>query len=150
MSEVRQRSKKFIYRTKIKWDKAKKGFLSSSGKPDIETATPPEFRGHAGIWTPEDFFVAAVNSCIMTTFLYYAERESIEFVSYESEAEGILERVENQLMFSLIMVRPRIVIALSDQKEKAEKLMKCAEKSCLISHSIKSKVEVIVEITIRK
>ena len=148
MGEVRQRNKRFIYRTKIRWVNAKKGLLSSSSKPDIEIATPPEFRGHAGIWTPEDLFIASVNSCIMTTFLYYVEKENVEFLSYESEAEGILKRVENQLMFSHIMVWPKMVIALNAQKEKAEELMKRSENSCLISNSIKSKIEVIPEITI--
>ena len=149
MSEIKQRNKRFIYRTKIKWDNAKRGLLSSLGKPDIEIATPPEFRGHAGVWTPEDLFVASVASCIMTTFLYYAEKEGLQFLSYESEAEGVLETSENQLMFSHITVRPKIVIALSAQKEKAEELMKRSENGCLISNSIKSKVEVIPEITKR-
>jgi len=39
-----------------------KGLLSSSGKTNIEIATPPEFRGHLVIWSPEDLFVASVNS----------------------------------------------------------------------------------------
>ena len=95
MTKIKVKSKKFIYKNSIKWQAEKRGLLSSLDKPNIEVATPPEFRGHVGIWSPEDLFVTSVNSCIMTTFLYYAERESVEFLSYESEAEGILEEVEN-------------------------------------------------------
>ena len=146
---MRQKSRKFIYRTTVSWIEEKKGFLYSSGKPTIEVATGPEFKGHEGIWTPEELFVASVNSCIMTTFLYYAERKSVEFLSYESEAEGILERVENQFMFSEIKVRPRIIVASSDKSEKVKELIGLSEKSCLISNSIKSKVEVIPEISAR-
>ncbi len=146
---MRQKSRKFIYRTTVSWAEEKKGFLCSAGKPTIEVATPPEFKGHEGIWTPEELFVASVNICIKTTFLHYAQRENFEFLSYESEAEGVLERVGDQFMFSGIKVRPRVVVAMSAQIEKAEELIELSEKNCLISNSIKSKVEVIPEISAR-
>jgi len=146
MGDVKLKSKKFIYRTKVSWVREKKGILSSAGKPDIEVAVPPEFRGHEDIWTPEDLFVASVNACIKTTFLYYAQKNNLEFLSYESEAEGILERVENGFMFTEIKVMPRIRIAADSQLEKAKEIMSLSEKNCLISNSIKSKVEVLPEI----
>lgn len=148
MGDMKPKTKKFIYRTKVYWVKEKKGVLSSIGKPDIEVAVPPEFRGHEGIWTPEDLFVASVNICIKTTFLHYAQRNSFEFLSYESEAEGILEKVENQFMFTEIKIRPKIVVASNGQIEKAKELIALSEKNCLISNSIKSKVEVMPEIKI--
>lgn len=150
MRDDRQRFRKFIYRTAVSWVKEKKGVLSSPGKPAIETATPPEFKGHEGIWTPEELFVAAVNACIMTTFLHYAQRDNLEFFSYDSEAEGILERIDTTFMFSEIKVKPKIIIFSDNQIEKAEKLISLSEKACLISNSIKSKVEVIPEIEIRQ
>ncbi|MBU1853694.1 MAG: OsmC family protein [Candidatus Omnitrophica bacterium] len=146
MGDVKLKSKKFIYRTKVSWVREKKGILSSAGKPDIEVAVPPEFRGHENIWTPEDLFVASVNACIKTTFLYYAQKNNLEFLSYESEAEGILERVENRFMFTEIKVIPKIKIATDSQAEKAKEVMTLSERNCLISNSIKSKVRVLPEI----
>ena len=143
------KQKRFIYKNAIKWQGEKKGLFSSPGKPNIEVATPPEFKGHPGIWSPEDLFVAAVNSCIMTTFLYYAEKENINLLSYESEAEGVLERAEKGLAFSEIKVSPRIIVNSSSEIERAKELIGLSEKNCLISNSIKSKVEVIPEITRR-
>ena len=140
---MKQTSKQFIYKTRIKWHGEKKGALTSSEKPDIAVAAPPEFRGHAGIWTPEELFVASVNSCIMTTFLHYAEKKNVEFLSYESEAEGTLERVGNDFMFSKIKVMPEVVIADTSRIEDIKKLLELSEKSCLISNSIKSNVQVI-------
>ena len=140
------KSKKFVYRTDIKWQGERKGLLSSPDKPDVEIATPPEFRGHRGVWTPEDLFVASVNSCIMTTFLYYAERENLEFLSYKSEAEGILENVDGKFIFSTIMVKPRIQLKSRDNLVKAQELIEIAEKRCLISNSIRSQVTVSPEI----
>ena len=147
MSHIRK-SRQFIYKNHVKWLKERKGLLSSSGKSTIEVATPPEFKGHPGIWTPEDFFVSSVNICIMNTFLYFAEREKLELVKYESFAEGTLERVDNKFMFSKIKVFPQIFVASSADIEKAKNLLELSEKGCLISNSIKSDVEIKPEIEI--
>ena len=139
--------KKFTYKTNAKWIEAKRGLLSAPGKPNIEVATPPEFKGHQGKWTPEELFVASVNTCIMTTFLYYAEKEGLKFLSYESQAEGVLERTENGFMFSEIEITPNILVSSKDDIEKAKSLLKLAERNCLISNSLKSKVEVVSEVS---
>lgn len=146
MGDIKPKSKKFVYKTRVSWVREKKGVLSSAGKPDIEVAVPPEFGGHENIWTPEDLFVSSVNICIKTTFLYYARKNNVEFLSYESEAEGTLERVEEGFMFTEIKIMPRIRITTDSQLEKAKEIMALSEKSCLISNSIKSKVEVLPEI----
>jgi organic hydroperoxide reductase OsmC/OhrA len=147
MGNTMRENKKFIYRTKVSWAEEKKGFLSSSGKPTIEVATPPEFKGHEGIWTPEELFVASVNICIKTTFLHYAQKHNFEFLNYESEAEGVLERVGDQFMFSEIKVRPKIKVSSNSQVEEAGELIKLSEKNCLISNSIKTKVHIEPEIS---
>ena len=67
MGSTKQKNRKFIYRTTVSWIEEKKGILCSSGKPTIEVSTPPEFKGHEGMWTPEELFVASVNICIKTT-----------------------------------------------------------------------------------
>lgn len=147
MGNTKQKNRKFIYRTQVSWAEEKKGFLCSAGKPTIEIATPPEFKGHEGMWTPEELFVASVNICIKTTFLHYAQKNNFEFLSYESEAEGTLERSGNQFMFSEIKVKPKISIKSSSQVEKVKELIQLSEKNCLISNSIKTKVEVTPEIS---
>ena len=148
MPNIRIKSSQFIYKTYIKWEKEKRGILSSSNKPDIEVATPPEFRGHSGVWTPEELFVASVNTCIMTTFLYYAEKERLKFLSYESSAEGILEKVEREFIFSEIVVTPKILVSSKNEVERVKDLINLSEKNCLISNSLKSKVSVKPEIEI--
>ncbi|MDD3520818.1 MAG: OsmC family protein, partial [Actinomycetota bacterium] len=128
------------------WESEKKGFLSSEGKQGFQVATPPEFRGHPGIWNPEELFIAAVNSCVMTTFLSFAQKQSLEFLSYESEVEGILKFAENKLMFTDVAVKPLIIVADKSDIEKAKTIIDMVEKNCLISNSIKSRVEIIPEI----
>ncbi|MBL7130981.1 MAG: OsmC family protein [Candidatus Omnitrophica bacterium] len=150
MSEIKVKSKQFIYKNFIKWQGQKKGLLTSSDKPNIEVATPPEFQGHPGVWTPEDLFVASVNSCIMTTFLYYIDKEGIEFLSYECESEGILERVDNQFVISKIKIKPKITVKKDADIQKIKDLIELTEKNCLISNSIKSKVKVTPRIEVQE
>ena len=149
MGGIKKKDKKFSYKTVVTWNEERKGFLCSFGKQTIEIAAPPEFKGHQGIWTPEDLFVASVNACIKTTFVHYARKNNFEFLSYESQAEGILERVENKFMFSEIKIKPEIVVASNSQIEKAKELIGFAQDNCIISNSIESKVTVYPDIRVK-
>ena len=134
------RSKVYTYHTSVKWTEQRKGVISCAGKPDIQVATPPEFKGHEGIWSPEDLFVAAANICLMTTFLAVAERAGLGFTSYESVAEGKLELVDGKFQFTAITLKPTITLATSTEAAKAKELIEKAEANCLISNSMKAQV----------
>ena len=141
------RSKVYTYHTALKWTEQRKGIVSCAGKPDIQTATPPEFKGHEGIWSPEDLFVASVNICLMTTFLALAERAGLAFSAYESEADGRLELVEGKFQFTAITLKPVITLEPGVDAGKATELIEKAEANCLISNSMKARVS--LEPTIR-
>jgi organic hydroperoxide reductase OsmC/OhrA len=132
-----------FYENSIHWAGEKKGQLSVLGLSSLQVATPPEFDGQEGFWSPEQYFIAAVNSCIMTTFLAIAQLSKLEYVSYEAQATGKLEKVEGQgLQFTEITILPKLVIAKSKDLERAGRMLLKAEKQCLISNSIKAVVHV--------
>jgi peroxiredoxin-like protein len=136
------RSKVYFYQTTVRWTEQRKGIIACAGKPDVEVATPPEFKGHDGIWSPEDLFVASANICLMTTFLAVAERAGLAFSSYESAAEGRLELVEGKFQFTAITLTPTITLKSSADAAKAKELIEKAEANCLISNSMKATVTV--------
>lgn len=136
------RPKTYTYHTSVKWTEQRKGVMSCVGKPDVQVATPPEFKGHEGIWSPEDLFVASVEICTMTTFLAFAERAGLAFVSYASEAEGCMELVEGKIQFTNITVRPRIILRSESYGAKANEVIQKAEAACLIANSMKAKVTI--------
>ena len=144
---MEQKSKVYLYQTVVKWTEQRKGMISCSGKPEVQVATPPEFRGHEGIWSPEDLFVSSANVCLMTTFLAVAERAGLAFSSYESTAEGRLELVEGKFQFTAITIRPTITLTVGEDASKAKELIEKAERNCLISNSMKAIVT--LEPTIR-
>ena len=134
------RSKVYLYQTTVRWTEQRKGVISCAGKPEVEVATPPEFKGHEGIWSPEDLFVASANVCLMTTFLAVAERAGLAFSAYESEAEGRLELVEGKFQFTAITIKPTITLKAEADADKARQLIEKAEANCLISNSMKATV----------
>jgi peroxiredoxin-like protein len=139
-------SRRFIYKTELKWNGEKNGLLLSLDKEEIKVSTPPEFRGDKNMWSPEELLIGSVNSCIMTAFLYYVQRESLDLLSYESEAEGILQRIEGKFRFSKIDVKPKIVLSSVSEVEKAKSIIELSERNCFISNSIKAEVSVDADI----
>jgi organic hydroperoxide reductase OsmC/OhrA len=129
------------YEVNVKWIEQRKGTLSAPTLETISVATPPEFpKGHPGIWSPEHYFVSAVNGCLMTTFLAVAENSKLSYKGFECKAIGKLEKVEGKYMISEIELAPRIVIENEADKDKALKVIEKSEAACLISNSIKSKI----------
>ena len=148
MEEITKDNKRSIHKTVITWSEKKKAFLCSSDEQTIEIAASQESKKHEDMWTPEELFVASVQGFIKDAFVDYAKRSNFEFLSYESEAEGVMEKVENNLMFTEIKIRPQIVVASSGQIEKAEELIELTRKNCFISNFIMCKVSVYPEIKI--
>ncbi|MGZ3853589.1 MAG: OsmC family protein [Flavisolibacter sp.] len=132
----------YHYEVKLNWESERKGLMSSPVLTDnIEVATPPEFpKGVPGVWSPEHLLVAAVNSCLMTTFLAIAENSKFEFINFESKADGKLEKVEGKLMISEIVLAPVLTISKEADKEKALRILQKSEAACLISNSVKSNI----------
>lgn len=130
------------YEVKVNWESDRKGIMSSPVLDStIEVATPPEFpKGMPGIWSPEHLLVAAVNSCLMTTFLAIAENFKFDYIAFESNADGKLEKVEGKFMITEVVLSPVLTIAPDADKEKAIRILEKSEAACLISNSVKAKI----------
>lgn len=143
------------YNVDINWENDRKGIicspeLNAKNGICIEVATPPEFpKGMEGIWSPEHLFVASVSGCLMTTFLAIAENSTLEFKSFTCRAKGKLETVDGKLMITEVLLLPTVVIQNEMFTNKAIRILKKAEDSCLIVHSIKSKVSMEIDIQVQ-
>lgn len=137
------------YNVNLTWSADRKGEISSPELNDnIEVATPPQFnKGMEGIWSPEHLLTAAVNSCMMTTFLAIAENSKLEFESFSCESKGKLEQVDGKFLMTEIILEPALKIKKEADKEKAERILHKSEAACLISNSIKSKTTLIPHVT---
>lgn len=136
------------YYTSVAWKGEHWGHLVMGNGPEMDFSAPPDAQGHSGVFTPEDAFVAAANTCIMLMFLWAAERFKLDLQSYECKAEGTktieLDRTE---IFSQIRLFPRIRIAAgSDNHQVIEKrtlrALQSARKFSLVANSIKSDIQI--------
>jgi organic hydroperoxide reductase OsmC/OhrA len=117
-------------------------------KPDIVVGSPPEFKGEPDIWAPEELLVGSLNTCMMLTFLTLAQAQSLIPVGYESEAEGLLENVEEKYHITEVTVRPRVTLKSEAELEPARKIMESVEAHCFIANSIKARVTLTPEFII--
>ncbi|MDZ8118824.1 OsmC family protein [Pontiella agarivorans] len=136
----------WTYQTSVEWKTDKQGTAHCEGKPAIDVATPPEFGGPEGFWTPEDLMTAAVESCIMASALFFLNRGKIGFRSYSSHAAGTMEKGPSGLVFSRISVTVTLELEDAAQADAARKALQQAEKTCPLSNTLSCPVELTLEI----
>jgi len=83
----------------------------------------------------------------MATFIAIAELSKLDVVSFTSTAVGRLEKTEGQgYRITEIVLRPKLVIRLESDAERAQRILEKAERNCLISNSISTEVTLQPEI----
>ncbi len=136
------------YHTTVHWKGEHLGHIWMGNGPEMDFSAPPDAHGHAGVLTPEDAFVAAVNTCVMMMFIWSAERFKLDLVSYECRAEGVkLIELDRTEVFTDVALHPRIVMR-SDASGKegilrrVHRALQSAVKYSLVANSIKSRLAV--------
>ena len=130
------------YETKVIWLEDRLGELYAN-EIKMNCSPPINFRGYSKTMTPEHAFVASAEMCVLMTFITMAEKNGVGLVSYESESEGILEKLEKGYEFKKIIVRPKVRVKVEEDVNKAKESMDRAKKYALVLNSMKT--EVVVE-----
>ncbi|MGZ3752267.1 MAG: OsmC family protein [Mucilaginibacter sp.] len=138
------------YEVEVNWTNDRLGVLTSTELKDkLAVATPPQFpKGIEEIWSPEHLFTAAVNSCLMTTFLAIAENSKLDFEHFSSKALGKLEMTDGKYIMSEVTLMPVLTIKREEDRERALRVLQKSEAACLISNSIRSKIVFDPEVVI--
>ena len=131
------------FETSTKWSGEHLGIVRAENKPDIEISCPPEFCESPGDrWTPEDFFVASTEMCFMLTLKLFCERVDVNFKSYKSRGVGTIEVVNKKVKFTKVDIYPEICVVDEVAYKKVQRLVNAANKNCLITESVETKVTV--------
>jgi len=134
------------YHTTVQWKGEHWGHIRMGNGPEMDFSAPPDALGHSGVLTPEDAFVAAVNTCVMMMFIWSAERFKLELVSFECHAEGTkLIELDRTELFTQIVLRPRIVVRANALEKdgtlkRLQRALDSSVKYSLVANSIKSKL----------
>ncbi len=112
--------------------------VSSEGLPTLETAPPREFGGPGDRWSPETLLVAAVADCFLLSFRAIASASKFDWHSLSCEVEGTLDKVDRVTQFTAFHLTIRLKTAGEVDVVRADRLIRRAEQSCLISNSLKA------------
>jgi organic hydroperoxide reductase OsmC/OhrA len=141
-------SQTMTYCTHVTWKGDHLGIVEMGNGPEMEFSAPPEAHGLAGVLTPEDSFVAAVNTCYMMMFIWACEKMKLNLISYDCQAEGIksieLDRTE---IFTHIRLFPKICLRADGQPSelvevRARRAVNSAQKYSLVANSVRSEVSI--------
>ncbi len=133
----------YTYQTEARWVEGRSGKICAQGvEPALSFSAPPEFQGEAGKWSPETF-LAAANSCFLTTFVSLADFSQLELEPVAVSAEARLEKVPGEgYAFTEVVLRPVVYLVREEDRAKAQKILDKAEKSCLVARALRCAVRV--------
>ncbi|HUT08088.1 MAG TPA: OsmC family protein [Candidatus Latescibacteria bacterium] len=143
-----------FYETSASWTGGHRGHLKLGNGPEMDFSAPPASHGEAGVLTPEDAFVGAVNTCVMLMFIWAAERFRLDLASYECRAEGTkLIELDRTEIFTTVVLRPRITVRSGNEpgeavEKRVRRALESAQKYSLVANSIKSQVIIEPDIII--
>jgi organic hydroperoxide reductase OsmC/OhrA len=141
-------AKTALYETTAVWTGSHRGRLKLGNGPEMDFSAPPASHGEAGVLTPEDAFVGAVNTCVMLMFIWAAERFRLDLVSYECRAEGTkLIELDKTEIFTQVVLKPRIAVRagtepLAAVEKRVRRALESARKYSLVANSVKSDVTI--------
>lgn len=115
---------------------------------DLRSAPPAEFGGPGDRWSPETLLVAAVADCFVLTFRAIAAASRLPWVSLACEGQGTVERPERVTQFTGFALRARLRVPEGVDREQAHRALERAERTCLVTNSLKAGVRLEVEVEV--
>ncbi len=127
----------------VQWRGGRLTQAQAPGKPTLEVATPPEFRGGIeGVWSPEGLLVASVASCFAVTLAAVAEAAHVELTSIEVDGLGRVERSpEGRFEFTAIELTLEVG-AEGEHPHALQSLVEDAERLCIVRAALDVPVHV--------
>ncbi len=133
----------------IEWRGGRLTEATVDGKPELEVATPPEFKGGIeGVWSPEDLLVAATASCYTVTLVAIAERRAVPLHALSVRGTGFIERHDEGFGFVLIELHASLETD-EDTIAAAEKAARAAKDGCLVGMALDTPIHLELDITAR-
>jgi peroxiredoxin-like protein len=137
-----------VYTVRLSGGAAEYATVGAEGIPELRTAPPADFDGPGDAWSPEQLLLAAVETCFVFTFRAVAQASKLEFASLEVSGEGTVERKDGAMRFTQFVLRPRLTVPASVDRDKARRIIEKSEKACLISASLATAVQLEPEIIV--
>lgn len=122
--------------------------LTTPGTAAIKSAGPLEFGGPGDLWSPESLLSAAVADCFVLSFRAIARKARLDWSKLDCHVNGTLDKVDGVTRFTDFAVSAQLKIGDEADAAKAEKLLRKAEKACLITNSLIAESHLQTELVI--
>ena len=144
-------AKSFDFPLSVHWVGGRRTVASVGGKPNLEVATPPEFKGGVeGVWSPEDLLVGSVGACFAVTLVAVAERREVPLRGLEVDASGrVTQRKDGRIGF----VEVDLEVAVDDRarlRGGGAAAAEAAERGCLVARSLDFPVRLKLDVRGRR
>lgn len=122
--------------------------LTAEGLPPLRSASPPEFDGPGGRWSPETLLVGAVADCFILTFRAIAKASKLSWTSLACEVTGKLDRIERVTQFTHLDITARLRVPPGVDAALAQHALEKAERNCLVSSSLKASIVLVATVEV--
>src|SRR4051794_32858227 len=115
----------------------------------ITASSDPAFLGDAELLNPEQLLVAAASSCQLLSFLALAAWARVDVVTYDDDAEGVMDDADRPARIETIVLRPQISVAPDTSEERVLKLVEQAHRLCYVANSLSTEISIEPTVTVR-
>lgn len=112
--------------------------LGSSGVAGLSSAAARQFGGPGDAWSPETLLVASLADCFIFTFRAVSAAALFGWLKLECRAIGTLEKRERMPQFTHVTMQATLTLAPGADAARAKRLLRQADRSCLIANSLKA------------
>ncbi len=110
--------------------------VSAPGVAEFTSAPALQFGGPGTLWSPEALLTASIADCFIMTFRAVSAAALFGWIKLECRVDGVLSRLERQARFTDFALHATLTIAPGADRSKARRLLKRAERACLIANSL--------------
>ena len=114
--------------------------LTAGSLPALHTAPPASFDGPGDAWSPEELFLAAIESCFLFTLRAVARLSKLEFVNLQLDTEGVVDRQDRVIRFTDIVLRASLTVPAGTDRTAALAVLAKTKAACLVSASISTSI----------
>ena len=134
------------FRASVHWCGGRLTNADATGKPRLDVATPPEFRGGVeGVWSPEELLVASAGSCLALTLAAVAEASGVKLESIDVDGLGQVERGPHG-PFQFVAIELALEVAADEPASSLERLVREAERRCIVALALAVPIHVRLRI----
>jgi organic hydroperoxide reductase OsmC/OhrA len=130
-----------LFEVRLNWLDAARGILTGNNTGNgIYVATPPDFGGEKGDWSPEHLLVGAVCGSFMTTYLAYAKKADFHPSHLDCSAIGHVQVEKGSYRFTHINLYPQVFIANEALRKKATLALEKTYRHCPVANSLRAEL----------